>query len=360
MAKLHFFYAATLGASAFLSSPLTAQTIDIDYLKTTNPELYQQLMAVELCRKEPENSSCQAALPKKSVAVAPEQHTKAAPEAQKPRGKWWYDSAYDQDGLNDQWQHAVQVTVDLEEMSGNLDGEQFHVEVDYFSRINTWTNYLTLIYEKDDVKQSGVVALDKKHYAFNYGGRYDFNQTWYGQGGYIIEQDTSQSLDRQQVFYAGAGLHLVGTDKVNLSTMLALGKQQDKFINAEAVGIDSLDYSVAYFVEQLSWHISQSISINQSISWLHSLESLPEVGSSTLSGGGPNPQCLTAAVPGSAYCIVDNGSKSKLELMLGLEYQINAYISLLYNFSYEKDNMPWAGVEGTDKTNNLSIRASFQ
>jgi hypothetical protein len=360
MAKLPFFYAATLGASSFLSSPLAAQTIDIDYLKTTNPDLYQQLMAVELCRKEPENSSCQAGLPKKNVAVVTEQHTKAAPEAARPPGKWWYDSAYDQDGPNDQWQHAVQVTVDLEEMSGNLDGEQFHVEVDYFSRVNTWTNYLTLIYEKDDVKQSGVVALDKKHYAFNYGGRYDFNQTWFGQGGYIIEQDTSQSLDRQQVVYAGGGIHILDTDKVNLSNLLALGKQHDKFINSEAVGIDSLDYSVAYFVEQLSWHITQSISINQSFSWLHSLESLPELGPSMTSGGTANPLCISPIVAGSDYCVVGSGSKSKLEFTLGLEYQINAYISLLYNFSYEKDNMPWAGVEGTDKSNSLSVRARFQ
>lgn len=360
MAKLHFLYAAALGVSGVFSSPLIAQTIDIDYLKTANPELYRQLMAVELCRKEPENASCQVVGPKKNTAVATEQGSKAAQDTAKPRGKWWYDSSYDQDGPNEQWQHAVQVTVDLEDMSGNLDGEQFHAEVDYFSRVNTWTNFLTLIYEKDDVRQSGIVALDKKHYAFNYGGRYDFNDTWFGQGGYIIEQDTSQSLDRQQVLYAGAGIHIVDTDKVNLSTMLALGKQHDKFLNAEVVGIDSLDYSVAYFVEQLSWHISQSISINQSFSWLHSLESLPEVGSSMTSSGGLNPQCIGNVVAGSDYCIVDNGSKSKLEFILGLEYQINAYISLLYNFSYEKDNMPWAGVEGTDKTNSLSVRASFQ
>lgn len=360
MAKLHFLYVAALGVSGVFSSPLIAQTIDIDYLKTANPELYRQLMAVELCRKEPENASCQAAGSKKSTAVAAEQGSKATQDTAKPRGKWWYDSSYDQDGPNEQWQHAVQVTVDLEDMSGNLDGEQFHAEVDYFSRVNTWTNFLTLIYEKDDVRQSGIIALDKKHYAFNYGGRYDFNDTWFGQGGYIIEQDTSQSLDRQQVFYAGGGIHIVDTDKINLSTMLALGKQHDKFLNSEVVGIDSLDYSVAYFVEQLSWHISQSISINQSFSWLHSLESLPEIGSAMAISGGPNPQCIGSIVAGSDYCIVDNGSKSKLEFILGLEYQINAYISLLYNFSYEKDNMPWAGVEGTDKTNSLSVRASFQ
>ncbi|OGO82124.1 MAG: hypothetical protein A2203_08280 [Chromatiales bacterium RIFOXYA1_FULL_46_5] len=360
MAKLHFFYAASLGISAVFTSPVIAQTIDIEYLKTKNPELYRQLMAVELCRKEPESSSCQATEKVQSAVVAPEHETKAAPPAAKPPGKWWYDSSYDQDGPDDQWQHAVQVTIDLEEMSGNLDGEQFHAEVDYFSRIRTWTNYLTLIYEKDDVKQSGIVALDKKHYAFNYGGRYDFDSTWYGQAGYIIEQDTSQSLDLQQVAYAGGGIHLVDTDKVNFSTMLALGQQHNRFINSEAVGIDSLDYSVAYFVEQLSWHITQSISINQSLSWLHSLESLPEVGSSSVSGGGANPQCIGAVVAGSQYCIIDYGSKSKLEFILGLEYQINAYISLLYNFSYEKDNMPWAGVEGLDKTNSLSVRARFQ
>lgn len=360
MAKLHLFYAATLGSAAVFSAALTAQTIDIDYLKSTNPQLYQQLMAVELCRKEPKNSACQAAAAKNTAAVSTEHHTAAAQEAPRPPGKWWYDSAYDQDGPNAQWQHAVQVTVDLETMSGNLDGEQFNTEVDYFSRVNTWTNYLTLIYEKDDVKQSGIVALDKTHYAFNYGGRYDINQTWFGQGGYIIEQDTSQALDRQQVAYGGGGMHLVNTDKVNLTTLLALGQQHDKFINDEAVGIGSLDYSVAYFVQQLAWHISQSISISQSFSVLHSLESLPDLAASVGSDGAANPLCINPIVAGSAYCIVDYGSKSKMEFTLGLEYQINAYISLLYNFDYERDNMPWAGVEGTDKTSSLSIRARFQ
>ena len=356
MAKLHFFYRAVVGASAFFCLPSMAQTIDVEYLKKTKPELYQRLMAAELCRKDPENKSCQADLQQSPAAAT---KTKAPSEPAKPPGKWWYDSSYDHDGPNDDWLHALQLTVDLEEMSGNLDGEQFHTELDYFSRINTWTNYLTLIYEKDDIKQSDVVALDKKHYAINYGGRYDFNDTWFGQVGYIVEQDTTKSLDLQQVLYAGGGIHILDTERVNLSSMLALGRQHDEFINSGAVGFDSLDYSVAYLVEQLSWHFTKSISINQSFSWVQSLESLPDVGLATVYGGTANPSCVSASVVGSDYCIIDYGTKAKLEFVLGLEYHVNAYISLLYNFNYEKDNMPWAEVEGTERSNSLSVRARF-
>lgn len=359
MAKLQLGSIALFSASTFFTHSLMAQTIDIEYLKAKNPELYRQLMAVEHCRTQPEHSAC------KGTAAAEEQVQTAAvkpgPKAAKPQGKWWYASAYDDQGPSAHWQHAVQVTADLMTMNGNTEGEQFHVEADYFSRVNTWTNYLTLIYEKDDVKQSDIVALDTRHYALNYGGRYDIDATWYGQGGYIVEKDTSQSLDRQQVYYLGGGAHLITSDKVKLNNMLALGRQDDNFINVPgaSIGIDSLDYSVAYFVEQLSWHISQSISINQSFSWLYSLESLPKIAESTLSGTA-NPQCISAIANSPDYCIIDRLNKSKLEFTLGLEYQINAYISLLYNYAYERDNLPWVGVEGTDTTNSLSIRASFQ
>lgn len=358
MAKLHFLCAVILGASAVFSSSAIAQKIDIDYLKKTNPELYKQLMAVELCRKEPQSTSCQAADSNKNSSGATQHQTEAAPKSAQPTGQWWYDSAYEQ-GLDDQWQHALQVTADLAEMSGNIEGEEFHIEVDYFSRVNAWTNLLTLIYEKDDVKQSGIQALDKKHYAFNYGGRYDFNETWFGQGGYIIEQDTSRSLDRQQVLYAGVGMHIIATDRVNLSSMLAVGEQHDEFINQDAVGIGSLDYSVAYFVEQLSWHLTKTISIKQSFTWLQSLESLPEPGPAMTAGNTVNPMCVEPPMSGSEYCIIGNSSKSKLGFTLGLQYQINAFMSLLYNYSYEKDNTPWVGVEGTDKSNSISVRVRF-
>lgn len=361
MAKLQLSSGATFFAALFFISPLAAQTIDIEYLKTKDPELYRKLMAAELCRTEPEHSSCQDKTDTPSPSQAVTAEAKTAAQTPKPSGKWWYASAYDQQGPYPQWLQAVQVTADLMTMNGNTEGEQFHAELDYFSRVNTWTNYLTLIYEKDDVKQSDVVALDTKHYALNYGGRYDFDPTWYGQGGYIIEQDTSQSIDRQQVYYLGAGAHLIANDKLNLNTMLAVGRQDDNFINVPgaSIGIDSLDYSVSYFVEQLSWHISKSISLSQSFSWLYSLESLPDIEASLLNGAA-NPQCMEAIANSPDYCIIDRLNKSKLEFTLGLEYQINAYISLLYNYSYERDNLPWIGVEGTDTTNSLSIRASFQ
>lgn len=358
MAKLHVFSVVTFSASTFFTSSLMAQTIDIDYLKTKNPQLYQQLMAVEQCRTQPEHCADDAA--DKTAAPAPAAKAETPPA--KPQGKWWYASSYADQGPVESWQHAVLVTADLMTMNGNTEGEQFHVELDYFSRKNTWTNFLTLIYEKDDVKQSDIVALDKKHYAFNYGGRYDFDARWYGQAGYIVEQDTSQSLDRQQVYYLGGGTHIINSELVDLNTMLAVGRQDDNFINSPemSIGIDSLDYSVSYFVQQLSWHISRSISINQSLSWVYSLESLPDIEPAFVTGGAANPQCISVIATSPDYCIIDQVNKSTLGFTLGLEYQINAYISLLYNFSYEKDNLPWIGVEGTDSTNSLSIRASFQ
>lgn len=361
MAKLQLSSGATFSAALFFTTSLAAQTIDIEYLKTKDPELYRKLMAVEQCRTEPEHSSCQDTKPAAVVTAVPEEDKQTEP-AEKPQGKWWYASAYDQKGPYQQWLHAVQLTADLMTMNGNTEGEQFHAELDYFSRKNTWTNYLTLIYEKDDVKQSDVVALDTKHYALNYGARYDLDPTWYSQAGYIIEKDTSQSIDRQQVYYLGAGAHLIANDRLNLNTMLAVGRQDDNFINVPgaSIGIDSLDYSVSYFVEQLSWHISKSISVSQSFSWLYSLESLPQIDPSVLSGGTANPQCMEPIANSPDYCITDRLNKSKLEFTLGLEYQINAYISLLYNYAYERDNLPWIGVEGTDTTNSLSIRASFQ
>lgn len=296
MTKLQLGSGATCFAALIFTSPLVAQTIDIEYLKAKDPELYRRLMAVEQCRTEPEHSSCQET--KLSSAEAQATSVAETPPAQppKPAGKWWYASSYDQKGPYPQWLQAVQLTADLMTMNGNTEGEQFHAELDYFSRVNTWTNYLTLIYEKDDVKQSDVVALDTRHYALNYGGRYDLNRTWYAQGGYIVEKDTSQSIDRQQVYYLGAGAHLLNSDKLDVNTMLALGRQDDNFINVPgaSIGIDSLDYSVSYFVEQLSWHISKSISLSQSFSWLYSLESLPKIEASALSGA-PNPQCMEAS-----------------------------------------------------------------
>jgi hypothetical protein len=363
MAKLQWVSAAFCSAALCFTSLSVAQTVDIQYLKTKDPELYRRLMAAEQCRQQPQLNQCQTGDIAQQSAVSSAAAEPATPaEAPKAQGKWWYASSYENKGPYPTWLHATQLTADLISMNGNTEGEQFHIELDYFSRINAWTNYLTLIYQKDDVKQSDIVALDTRHYAANYGGRFDVNSTWYGQGGYIVEKDTSQSIDRQQVYYLGAGAHLLNREQMKVNTMLALGRQDDNFINVPgaSIGIDSLNYSVAYFVEQLSWSVSKSIHLNQSFSWLYSLEHLPEFNSSLLTDGTSNPACLEPVSNSPDYCITDRLNKSKLEFTLELEYQINAYISLLYNYAYERYNLPWIGVEGTDTTNSLSIRARFQ
>ncbi|WP_337879353.1 DUF481 domain-containing protein [Rheinheimera sp.] len=339
-----------------------AQSIDIGYLKQQNPKLYQQLMQIERCRTQAKLPECQAAsATSHSTVAAPVAETAAAAETAPPPGKWWFASSYYGGQPKQQWWHVAQLSADLELMDGNVEGEQYDLSANYFSRYAAWTNLLSLIYQKDDVKQSGIVALDTKKSAFNYGGRYDFNQTWYGQLGYIAQQDTSQLLDLQQVLYAGAGAHVVNNQHVTLSTMLAGGYQDDKFVRSQTAltGVSSLDYAVTYAVQELTWKLSDRINLNQSLSWVYSLDDMPEFAPS-LAGDAVNPACLYSFSATASYCVVNEENKSTLQLMLGLEYQISAAISLLYNYSYEKDSLPWLNVKDSDTSNSLSIRATFQ
>jgi hypothetical protein len=336
-----------------LAYPCYGQTTDLEFVKQVDPALYAKLLKIEQCRKKLGSvEQCKKDRPDSTtVMVKP-----APPAAPAKPSNWWMSSAYDGAAPVKQWSHATQTDVSLNKMNGNIKGSQYTSQINYFNRYDALTNLLSIGYSKDKISQSDTLVSNRRNRFFNYGGRYDFNRTWFAQFGWIHEQDSILSIEDKTVRYFGAGAYLSDTPGRKLNLVVALGTQTDDFAaaNVAATGQSEFDYKIAYAYEEFSWVIAKNLMFNQSFSIQSSLDDLAEFASIATA------QCVDTLSATATYCVQGYDKPSQYKLTMGLEYQLNSFISLTYNLSFDHNNQPLLNDKSTNSSQNIGIRASFQ
>ena len=347
--------------------------VGFDYLKEVNPELYDQFLKVEECRLTKKTvAECKLKLgaaaalatattttAEKTTANSPQ--NSVTPETKKRPLNWWLSSAYSNTTPTKHWSQAVQATFSFNEMNGELDGSQNSASLDYITRYSAWTNHISLGHSKDEIEQSGVIASDRETNSFSYSGRLDLNKTWFTQAGYVATQDTSLFLEDDRVYYIGGGAYLLNSPKIVLNGFLGLGRTTEGFsaTNESQLGLDQFEYNVAYASENITWNISENLTLSQSLQYFTSLDDIANFVDADIVGA-PNPDCLEKLTSDASYCVSDFGGRDKIHFMLGLQYKINQYVGLTYSFSYSNISQPLLTLGETNTLQTLGLRVNFQ
>ncbi len=332
-----------------LTSPSQSQTTDLKYIKAVDPALYQKLLKIEQCQKQKKTAEqCKTNL---TASVTPTQDK--APS--KPRD-WWNVSAYDDPGLAPQWYHAIQSDASFNKMKGNISGSQYSTKLQYYTRYNAWTNSAYLSYSKDNISQSNVLVSNRRNRLLNFGSRYDLNDTWYAQAGYAHEQDSILSIKDKNIRYIGTGAFLVDSPTVKLNLLMAIGRQTENFSEQTSLvtGQFDFDYRIAYLYQQFDWALSEDLNFNQAFSVVHGMDNLPNFTVIDTT------ECIETFSEAATYCVEGYNKPTNYKFTMGLEYEINQYISLLYNISINHDSQPLLDDQSNNSSHKIGIRASFQ
>jgi hypothetical protein len=350
-----------------------AQSTDFEYVKKVNPTLYKELLRIEKCQlsqKSTEQCQQEGKQGKKIIQLNDEiklsqinkQVSQIKEKAVTKPLNWWLSSAYHGNktpGLH--WNHALQGSLSLSDMNGNLKGNQYSANVNYYTRYKQWTQEILLGYSKDYAKQDGFVALDRQYRKFNYNVLYDVDEDWFGQVGYLIEEDTSLLLEDKNAYYIGVGTHLFSSNKLVLKALLAIGRQKELFSeqNQLATGLDEFNYNLGYSYEKLTWNISKNIIVNQSLELYYSMNKLADF--ELLNGtAGVNESCVETLTESASYCVSDYERRVIVKFSLGVEYRFNQYLSLALNLNFMNNSQPFLTDEPRSSTHNISVIGNFQ
>ncbi|NQZ06155.1 MAG: DUF481 domain-containing protein [Algicola sp.] len=348
-----------LPLSYLLTSPSQSQTADLEFVKAVDPALYKKLVKIELCRKKQLTAQqCKTNLQASNTTAEEPTKTGTPQQAQVPARPrdWWLSSTYESTAPVKDWFHAIQSNISLVQMTGNLDGSQYNSQINYFSRYQAWTNSLYLGYSKDNIKQSDILVSDRSTRFLHYSGRLDLNSMWFGQFGFIHEQDNTLSIQSKDIPYIGVGAYLKHSPKYKLQMLAAIGNRTEALSSATsaATGQSEFDDKVAYLYQKFSWLVSKELKFNQSFSLLYAMNDQPDFAAIGTT------DCIDTLSDTASYCVKKYGKSGQLTLTLGLEYQLNKYISLIYNLNLEHYNQPLLNDESNNSTHNIGIQASFQ
>lgn len=334
-----------------------ASDVDLQFIKSVDVSLYKQIQQIARCKALKKSAEqCSKDISKSNTLTSKAIVQAAPPPSPSAPSKWWQASAYALGQPQSKWQHATDVSVSLSKLSGNIDGDQNSISINYFSRYDAWTNNLSLAYAKDKVTQSNELVSDRSFRLFNYGGKYDFNRTWFGQLGWIKEQDDSLSLDDKTVGYVGGGAYLTYSDNHKLHLVMALGNQNDKVSDANRAltGLNEFDYDVAYAYQEYNWQIADNLMFNQSLSIIYGFDELAEFADASTS------VCKETLTPTATYCIVGHNKTNQYQLTLGLEYKLSKMVSLSYSFNFDHDTQPFLDDDASNSSQSLAVTARFQ
>ena len=336
-----------------LASPSQSQTTDLEFVKAVDPALYQKLLKIQQCHKKQLTAEqCKTNL-LASAAPLPASEQVKPPSKQR---NWWNVSAFDGPGLVPQWYHAIQSDASLNKMNGNISGSQYSAKMQYYTRYDAWTNSAYIGYSKDNISQSNILVSDRRNRLLNLGSRYDFGDTWYGQAGYMHEQDSILSIKDKSIRYIGVGAFLGDSPTHKLNLLMAMGRQTENFSTQTslATGQFEFDYRIAYLYQMFDWTLTKNLHFKQTFSIVQGMDKLPDYGPIDTS------ECIETFSATATYCVKSYDKPNNYKFTLGLEYQFNKYISLLYNISVNHDSQPLLDHQSNNSSHNFGIRATFQ
>lgn len=365
------------GLYLVVSASLAEEThIDMGYVKAVDSNLFQLLVRIEQCKQEGKSAQeCkQIILPIQSEQIT--QQTKTSSEAssvhnesenattsntavasQKMPSNWWMTSAY-QNGETPSptLRHAIESSISIGEAYGNIESSRYAASLNYFLRKEAWTNEFLISYSKDTTKQEGLPTVDRDYYLVNNNLQLDLDHFWFTEAGVIYEKDTILALENKNTYYLGLGAHAINNKTLTLQLLSALGRQKETFSTANelATGLDRFEYNLLYAVEQARWSIADNFILNQSLQVSYGLDKLADFSSVG------SPSCMETLTSDATFCVSDFERRVLTTLKLGLEYQINEYLSLSYDMSYMFNSQAFLDDESKQSNHSLGIIAKYQ
>lgn len=285
-----------------------------------------------------------------AAAVSPPAQRAAAPQAAAVAngpGDWWNHSARLYRQIDPAWRHHVELQFSATDLNGNDTGHALRGNGKLFSRSGLWTNELIGSLDKRKIVQAGGAVNQRDYKMLQESIRYDLTASLYGSGGFIIERDDVNFIDRRNTVLAGLGYYLLDNDSVRVNLFAGLGRLKETYLQPvpSLIGIDGRSSNLLYLYETIDWQIAEKWSLQQGFRQIRDLD---ESGHYV-----PNP-----LRPG-LYMAGDMVKRYRNLSNVTLSYQLSPRSALSLGIERRYDSNPWPDVKSTDTIKRLSLNLMY-
>lgn len=278
------------------------------------------------------------------IAAAP-----AMPAAKHDAGPrdWWNHSALLYRDLVPQWRHHVELQFSGATLSGNDSGHAMRGGGKLFSRQNRWTNDLVYSIDKREIQQPGGSLNQRNVQMLSDSVRYDLTSGLYASGGFILERDDVNSIDRRSTVLGGLGYYLLDTPRVRINTFAGLGRLHESYLAPvpALIGIDGRSSPLLYLYQTLDWQLADQWVLQQGFRHIRDFDDSGRYG--------PNP-----LRPG-AYRVESLVKRYRDVASLSLTYLLSPKSSVTLGLESRFDSNPWPDVRRRDASRRLTLNLMY-
>lgn len=286
---------------------------------------------------------------KKDGAAATGHSAHATPQQGAPAEPrdWWNHSALLYSTLDPAWRHHAEVQFSATGLNGNDTGHALRGSGKLFSRSKLWTNELIVSLDKRKIVQAGGAVNQRDYKMLQESVRYDLTGKLYAAGGFILERDDVNFIDRRNTVLAGVGYYLLDNQSMRLNAFAGLGRLKETYLAPvpALVGIDGRSSGLLYLYQTFDWQLSQNWSLQQGFRQIRDLD---ESGSYAPDPTRPGLYSATAMV--KRYRNVSN---------LAINYQLSPRSGISLGIESRYDSNPWPDVKSRDTTKRLMLNLMY-
>lgn len=287
------------------------------------------------------------AAPAAQPAAAARPGESAAARAPAGPPDWWNHSALLYDRLDPAWRHHVELQFSGTNVNGNDNGFAVRGGGKVFSRSNRWTNELIANVDKRRIAQAGGALNQRDYRMLEESVRYDLTRKLYASGGFILERDDVNFIDRRTTLLGGLGAYLLDDRKVRVNVFGGLGQLRERYMQPvpALIGLDGRSSGLLYLYETVDWQLAENWSLQQGFRHLRDLRESGEYV--------PDPRRPGLYVAGRMVRRYRNIAS------LGLSYQLSPRSSVSVVVESRYDSNPWPDVRPHDITRRLMLNLQY-
>lgn len=260
---------------------------------------------------------------------------------------WWNHSALLYSSLDPAWRHHVEVQFSATGLNGNDTGHALRGSGKLFSRSNRWTNELVTTLDKRKIVQAGGAVNQRDYKMLQESVRYDLTDKFYTSGGFIIERDDVNFIDRRNTVLAGLGYYLFDNPTMRLNAFAGLGRLKESYLAPvpALVGVDGRSSGLLYLYQTFDWQLAQNWSLQQGFRQIRDLDE-----SGSYAPDPTRPGLYRAAAMVKRYRNVSN---------IALNYQLSPRSVVSLGVESRYDSNPWPDVKSRDTTKRLMLNLLY-
>jgi len=340
MKQFFLLFAAVLLSCLVCSAPALAEDgkgIDKDYIKEHYPDVYMQIFS----------EGRKAGLHEAEVRekkTEPREET-AAPKKEAELGDWWDHSSLKYEPMPSGYLLHLEGQYNFASLSGNNSGSVYRGGGRFVARKDRLTNYLSYQIDKRKISQSDGGHTDIDYQIFQESLRYDISRKLYAEGGFIWEKDRISLIDNRDIYYAGAGWHVLDLDGFRLDLFAAAGYETELYAPRvmQALGFDRAHHYISYLGQDCLWHIGRRLALHESF------------------------RVFTDFEKTSIYNLADDGTvtttgktnRYRWKFRTDLDFKLTRNFSFVSSYEINYDNNPWPTVLKRDSVLTTGVKFSY-